>query len=300
MRIPQIITKLFSAPKPSLAKIAPDNIPPKKMAICFEMIPDAFIKTEKQAEEFIPFRKMLPRQITKEWFENLSKENRAKYDVNFQSHSFGINYGEIKLFKLYAKYLKEGLEKISGEKPYKFISIGQSPAIFAKILGINGVDIGICPISELSKLKSPCYNIAKITENSDKYFKYLKNYNVDLENIDPNKNYFFSDYTVSGESLKSFKNLLTQKGIKGENIHCIPLDNILKHAQISAEHLKSIQDVNNYYLYMQNAKNRYSPIFKLPIDKLNLIEEIEKINLGSEANTRCNTALYWLLKNQNS
>ena len=49
---------------------------------------------------------------------------------------------------------------------------------------------------------------------------------------------------------------------------------------------------------MSNLKQRYSPIFKLPVSQLNEIEAIEKSHLGCQTNTAANAVLYWLLKSK--
>jgi len=255
---------------------------------------DAFEKQDK----FVPFNKLYPREITPEWFKSLSKNDLEKYEQEYQSYIHYLSLGETRYFTDYTKYLQEGLEKISAGKPYKFIAIGQSPALFAKIMQINGKDAGICPISELGKCVDEKI-INNIAQNSDKYFNYLKKFNVDLENIDKNKNYIFSDFTVSGASLKNFREILKAKGICGENIHFLSLDSILNKANIPAENKNAMLEVHNYYLYMSNLKNRFSPIFKLPLSKLNDIDAIEQYHQGSEANKAANIMLYHLLKKIN-
>ena len=168
-------------------------------------ISDSFAKQDK----FVPFNQLFPREITPQWFSSLSTSDLEKYEQELHSYKPNICYGEIGYFQDYLKYLQEGLRKISGNNPHKFIAIGQSPAFFAKMMQINGQDAGICPISELGKL-SHLFSAKDIAQNSDKYFDYLKKFNVDLTNIDKNKNYIFSDFCVSGVSLKNFRQLLEE------------------------------------------------------------------------------------------
>jgi len=255
---------------------------------------DVFIKN---ADNFIPFNKILPRKITKDWFKNLTPEEIIKYDNEFNSRLSIISLGEAKYFATYCKYLKEGLKQISKDKDFKFISIGQSPALFAKILELNNVNSAICPISELSRMTGNL-SLKDLAKGADVYFDYLKNFNIDFTKIDKTKNYYFADLSVSGTSLKNFKTLLNQRGIDGENLHFISLDDIIKHAKIKEDDEKTINDIRQYYLYMQNLKNRYSPIFKLPVTRLNEIKSFEIMNTGCSNNTACNTLLYWLLKKE--
>lgn len=264
---------------------------PRTINNVVQMPVDSFTKS---ADNFIPFNKMFPRQITNEWFNKLSAEDIEKYDKEFNSQLPLLNLGEIKYFSMYANYLEKGLKNLSKDKPFKFVSIGQSPSLFAKILELKGYNTAICPVSELGR----CYgnlSLEDVAKNSDTYFNYLKNFNIDFSNLDKNKNYYFTDYTVTGTSLKNFQQILENKGISGRNIHFIGLNDIIKEADVLIEDEKIMQDIHNNYLYMQKIKN-FSPIFKLPLNKLNKIEQFEKMNLGSQNNIACNTLLYWFLK----
>ena len=256
-------------------------------------VADTFTKHDK----FVPFNKIYPREITPQWFASLSADDLNRYERELESYKPYLNIGELRRFDEYSKYLQDGLDKLSQGKEHKFISIGQSPAFFAKIMQVKGQDAGICPISELGKLGA-IFSLDSVLKNSDKYFEYLKKFNVDLENIDKNKNYFFSDFAVSGDSLRNFRELLKAKGIVGDNIRVMPMDSIVAQANIPFEKRPDIVQMDNYYLYMQNLKNRYSPIFKLPVNRLNEIEDVERCYLGCPTNNAANVMLYWLLKNK--
>lgn len=260
---------------------------------------DVYEKSLKESEnKFVPFYKMFPREINLEWYKNLSIETIEKYNQSLRTYLPIINLSQAKLIENYADYLNEGLTNLSKGKPYKFISIGQSPSIFAKILEIKGIDTGICPMSDISKLN--VLSIDRILKNSDKYFEYIKKYNVDINNFDKNKNYFFVDYSVTGSSLKCFQKLMEAKNIKGDNIHFVSLTDILKNIKMTAQKQENINEVEQYYLYMQNIKRTFSPIFKLPIERLNDIELFEQNHLGNDPTTACNKLLFYLLNKQNN
>ena len=254
---------------------------------------DSFVKQDK----FVPFNKIFPREITPKWFESLSASDLEKYEREMQSYRPYLNIGELRRFEEYSQYLQDGMKKLSQGKPFQFIGIGQSPALFAKIMQVNGQEAGICPMSELGRLGTTL-PLDEAVRNSDKYFQYLKKFNVDFDNLDKNKNYFFSDYSVSGTSLRSFREFMKAKGIVGDNIRIMPMDSIIAHADIPFEKRPDAVQMDNYYLYMQNLKSRYSPIFKLPVDRLNEIEDVEKCYLGCPTNNAANVMLYWLLKNK--
>lgn len=255
---------------------------------------DVYEKSLQQSKDkFIPFNKMLPREISIEWYKNLSTETIKKYNQSIGTSLPFINLSQVQLVEKYADLIHEGLTNLSKDKPYKLISIGQSPATFVEIMRMRGCDTGICPMSEISKLN--VLSLDKILKNSDKYFEYLKKYNVDINNFDKNKNYFFVDYSVTGSSLKCFQKLMEVKNIKGDNIHFLSLADILKNIEITKEKQHVISEIEQYYLYMQNIKHTFSPIFKLPIDRLNDIEIFEQYYLGNDSTTACNKLLFYLL-----
>lgn len=89
---------------------------------------------------------------------------------------------------------------------YTLVSIGRSPAVFAKLLKSQGEDVILFPISRLYSLKGLQDSKTNIFEILEDYFMKMGLNRELVEN--PKKNFVFTDYTSTGNSLKNFEFLL--------------------------------------------------------------------------------------------
>lgn len=214
-------------------------------------------------------------------------------DIALQLEKKGLDIDTfIKDVMSFTTKIKQGLDEQFGEGNYVFVSVGQSPAIFAEILKEMGVETAICPISNLTNagkiFKSPSF-----TDKFQTYLKYMENVGLSPEKIKTsNKAYIFTDYTNTGSSLKTFKKILCANGYqevitRGDKA----LNNVLHPYQGSAM-LVSLQGLlprkDDFckkfikdYLKVMRLKH-FSPIFRLPywkIDKINdYMTDAEQVN----------------------
>lgn len=150
---------------------------------------------------------------------------------------------------------------------YTFVAIGRSPALFAKIFEFKGIDSKICPISKLN-IANDTASVLKSSEVS-KYGEYLKEMGISKETVkNATKPFIFTDYTVTGASLRNFENILARDeiGIKsGKNAKFISLNKKLLTPKQTAL-------IDKYLL--ESAIKEYSPTpYVLPCD----IGKIKKI-----------------------
>lgn len=92
---------------------------------------------------------------------------------------------------------------------FVFVSIGRSPAVFAKMLKMEGHDVIFCPSKSLQGNYS---ELSKEYINS--FSKYLKSIGITREIINKSpKPFVFADYTSTGQSLNNFEKILTEPQI---------------------------------------------------------------------------------------
>jgi len=194
------------------------------------------------------------------------------------------------------KILKDNLDRKYGAGKYVFVSIGQSPAVLAEMLGTMGVETAICPISSLSiESRNIPYEILK-NPNLSKYLDYLKKIGVGTEKIKTDdKQYIFTDFCgASGRSLKAFKEVLTSPkcGYNLPNVNFVPLQDLLVPDSL-AKTDKSFMEKFIERNILHVALKKYSPIFRLPHYKMHLVEEIRD---DTPANPRFNMLKFLTLE----
>jgi len=171
------------------------------------------------------------------------------------------------------KILKDSLDKKYGAGKYVFVSIGQSPALLAEMLKMMGAETAICPISELRDgnfseeiLKNP---------NLGKYFEYLKKIGIGSDEIKTSdKQYIFTDYIYRGDSLKNFKQVLTdpKSGYGLPNVNFVPLQDLLAQDSMAKSDKSFMEQFIKMHIRHTKLK-KYSPIFRLPYKDIHLVQE---------------------------
>lgn len=190
----------------------------------------------------------------------------------------------------YTDILIKALQKKAKGKSFQFVSIGQSPATIAEVLDAKGIDARLCPISKMQKLTDSQIADFRKGGKQEPYFEYLKNnFNLDFDRMleNPGKEFFFVDYTASGESLKNFERILKQRGIAGNNIHFISLNSLTPK-----ENNDFIANFIDRYIQKHELKHNYSPIFTLEAKDAYKIADVAK-NTPINENYR-NLKLYFL------
>ena len=106
----------------------------------------------------------------------------------------------------YSELLKKHLDEHYGKGRYTFVSIGRSPSTIGRCLDSMAVPVIFCPMSglrneELKKFaNTKCYH---------RYLAFLAGQGLTRQQInDSDKKLLLYDYTESGESLRSFRELL--------------------------------------------------------------------------------------------
>lgn len=152
-----------------------------------------------------------------------------------------------------AYHLKTRYDRIFGEDNYMIIAIGRSMASIAETLNFMGGDAKILPMSELR------HYIPKPIRDIEVYRKYLDKIGLTKEEIrkNPQKQFILMDYAVSGDSLMCAKEFLEQPELldKSDNLISRTLNPVIKSLNV----LK--------LFYHERLKN-FSPVGKLPLDKL--------------------------------
>ena len=176
-----------------------------------------------------------------------------------------------------ALLLKSYLDDLNGEGNYVFVSIGRSPVGIARAFEFMGVETKYLPISRLTYY--PDYECVLGGANGLKeYRKFLNKQGIYNENIGlSGKQYYFFDYTNSGNSLYYFEKLL-RKGYKinTRNMHFLSLNRQLVTAgekmderQYCEKTLKSISPSRYIIKYLKNSGIQdYGGISELRVDRL--------------------------------
>lgn len=205
--------------------------------------------------------------------QKMSKLSKAETDYLTELARKSVDQKLVDSVTRFSGILKRGLDAKFNKK-YVFVSIGQSPAVLGEALSTMGVETAICPISKLTDLN----NINSVLKNPrlNKYFDYMKKIGLDPEKMkNSGKQYLFIDYTSSGRSLKIFEDLLRHKkaGYNLPNVKFISLQNLIEACKPSnKEELNFISEFLQKYIH-KSALKEYSPIFKLPVQDIHLVQE---------------------------
>lgn len=239
-----------------------DNLQPLKMS---NLTQDVFKKEISFSGNLKLFKKL--NGVTSE---NISKLSRKEKAFLTQLASKNVPTEVVDDILKFTKMLKTGLDTKFGKEKYAFVSIGQSPAIFAETLKLMNVETAICPISGLTEADS----LELILKNPElgKYFKYLKENGLDFNKIKSSpKQYIFTDYVWSGRSLDRFEYLITKTDNNSPNIKFIPLQSIPYSDSDEEDIFLGLFK----YKYCQSCKLKasYSPSFKLAPENIHRAED---------------------------
>ena len=115
---------------------------------------------------------------------------------------------------------------------YVLISIGRSPTVIGKALEYQGADLKYIPISGLGREGEYGNFVDKISDlpagEIYRYRKYLRSIGISTGTIkNTKKTYIFTDYTLSGDSLRNFQLLLERPeiDIKSTNVAYMSINN---------------------------------------------------------------------------
>lgn len=176
--------------------------------------------------------------------------------------------------------ITEIIEKSLTEKfpeGFKIIGIGRSPSLIIELLKAKGYDAKSCPISNLSNGEYDItgqYGYLKQLNTDDikEFNKYLQSIGITKEKINSSKQpTIFVDYTRTGESLRSFKNLLARKEIginSNDNVKFLSLNKDL----IPQDNMEYSKLIDKYWENL-GIKN-YSFMPRLDISNIGQINKI--------------------------
>lgn len=194
---------------------------------------------------------------------------------------------DAKLVALYGDTFQKGLRALVPNGNLKVVAIGQSPAMIVEYLALKGMDTATCPISALKYVDS---KTIKEIPNKEKYFQYLKNFGLDVDNIDKTKTYVFTDYEISGASLQNFRRIIEPRLPKEAKVLFVSMQDVIKAAEpkMSFAEKDIVSNFDTEYLCSQDLKRLYSPIFHLPALGIGHIEKLHKAHNSEKCNVNCN------------
>lgn len=162
---------------------------------------------------------------------------------------------------------------------FKIVGIGRSPSLIIELLKAKGIDATSCPLSNLTNGEydiSGKYSYLKQLNSSDitNYKEFLEEAGITAENLQNNgKTTIFVDYTRTGNSLKSFEDLLARKEIGINKKHNIVFLSLNKDLIPD----KSYADLALIDKYWENLGiKKYSFMPKLDISDIGKVKEIMK------------------------
>ena len=130
-----------------------------------------------------------------------------------------------------AKLVKQILDEKYGEGNYVFISVGRSFSTLAKCLEYMGNETRYIPFSGASGITEKS-SVQKILHQAgfQKYLDFLDKQGLSAKTVkNSSKYYLFCDYVQTGNSLSTFKKILTDKsvGLQSPNVLFLKLNKIL-------------------------------------------------------------------------
>lgn len=148
---------------------------------------------------------------------------------------------------------------------------------YLKLKGENAISI---PISRLSSVENVEKEIIR-NPGTEKYFEYLKTLGFDITKLDPNTTYVFTDFAVTGQSLKVFEQLIKSKLPQEAKCQFVKLQDIPRKADLrfTPEQLTLMEQYEEE-LYARDITRRCSPIESVPYQKMGNIQQIcERANI---------------------
>lgn len=157
-----------------------------------------------------------------------------------------------------AEKIKNKLDKKYGENNYVLIAIGRSVSSIAELMGKNGVDTKIIPLSGLRK--------CEVNDIPKKALKVYKNFlaQIGLSKTDLSKNkdkkYILIDYAYYGRSLKRAEELLKTDEIFGDTTNLLSLSvNDILEEDFNQRGFRTLFQFNRFkdysYVGKLNAEN---------------------------------------------
>lgn len=211
----------------------------------------------------------------------------------------------------YSEGFYKGLERIAKNnkmdvKDIMVVGIGQSPSSVIKAMDFKGLKTGYCPISALRLFRLPAEYVNE--ETIEKGFSHWRNHGFDLESLFKEKLIVFVDHKESGATIEGFKHIIYKiqnimqnqncKNKKSSKVLFMSMKDVNRGAKQSVFDSICAREAEDTLFHTSYFKTLYSPLFKLPLDKITSIDEFSKYN--TDANKRFNKfsiLLYEEMKN---
>lgn len=216
--------------------------------------------------------KKRPTAFTKEFIESLSPQTYKKCLASL-SGAEQVHI-DAQLISEYGELLREGLKNTLKGRKYQLIGIGRSPSMTMEYLKLRGENAVSIPISNLTKVT----NVQKeLIENPgvDKYLAYLKNFGFDINKLDKDTIYIFTDYAVTGKSLDVFSALMKAKLPQGTKSLYWNLQDIAQRGLVELTPMQRNAIISyEQNLFDRGITNGCSPMFRLPYSDMGNIQQI--------------------------
>ena len=221
---------------------------------------------------------------TEKCFEKLLPENRVS-----------VLPEDVRDIAKYSDSIYKGIQKIAEKnnlnpRDILVVAIGQSPDAVIKAMEFKGIKTGYCPLSYLRLFNNPQSYVNEETINNG--FSYWKNFGFDLDSIFKEKMIVFLDHKETGTTLDGFKQIIYKiRDILGKNkptakMQFLSLKDLHRRTKQSVLDSILARETEDSLFHTSYFKTLYSPLFKLPLDKISSIRELSKLN--SDANIRFN------------
>ena len=223
---------------------------------------------------------------TEKCFEKLLPENRVS-----------VLPEDVRDVAKYSDGIYKGIQKIAernnmNPQDILLVAIGQSPDSIVKAMEFKGMRTAYCPLSNLRLFNNHQNYVNE--ETIENGFSYWKNYGFDLDSIFKEKMIIFLDHKETGTTLDGFKQIIYKirdildkdKNKPTAKMHFIPLKDLHRKTKQSVFDSILARETEDSLFHTSYFKTLYSPLFKLPLDKISSIKELSLLN--SSANVRFN------------
>lgn len=179
-----------------------------------------------------------------------------------------------------SKKFKESLDEKYGENNYIFECIGTSPAGIGRFLEFSGIEVHYLPISALRKLVNASQLILYAHQQGiDKYGDFLASQGIKkgMEK-ETDKHILFYDYTESGTTLNTFKDILSEfygVNVKDKKIEFRSLNSDLKKFSSSLQDEKEAKLYIDAYLSGERIGD-YTGVPHLRVNSLDYVKFLSK------------------------